>query len=144
MLWFLLSAVVGATKPFSTYWGNGRAANTLLAKAGRVPGICGLALFQEPDLPMANYTYLNRSVPVALLEGRRSAASAQAMAPAFNVIIAPRLSAPELPPSYRQVECLQQHKAPEKQKFCLFVRPETCTGGPGDFEYNTVLRRLGH
>lgn len=144
VLWFLLSAVVGATKPFSAYWGNGRAANTMLAKAGRTPGICGLALFQEPDLPMANYTYLNRSVPVMLLEGRRSAASAQAMAPAFNVIIAPRLSAPELPASYRQVECLQPHKAPEKQKFCLLMRPGACTMPPGDFDYNTVLRRLGH
>lgn len=144
VLWFLLSAVVAATKPFSAYWGNGRAANVMLAKAGRVPGICGLALYQEPDLPMANYTYLNRPIPILLLDGPRSPASTRAMAPVFNVIIAPRLSAPGLPASYRQVECLQQHKPLQQQKFCMFVRPGTCTGTPGDFDYNTVLQRLGH
>jgi hypothetical protein len=143
-LWFAMSLTVGLCQPFASYWGSGRAAMTALIAAGQRRDICGLAIFRPIQYPLAADAFLNRDVPIVLFDGPIAGPAAAANQQRFNVVIAPRLAAADLPRAYGLDHCLPARQPAARQWYCTFVRPGGCRGGAGDFDYNLVLNRLGH
>ncbi len=143
-LWFALSVLVAAVKPFSSFWGSGRSASTSLIEAGERPGFCGLAIYRARAHPLAAASLINRDAPVLLIDGENAKAAVSARKAAFNTVIAPRLAGQELPVEYRLIKCQSASKPPAEQRYCTYVRPGPCSGGASDYDYNLVLNRLGH
>jgi GPI mannosyltransferase 3 len=146
LLWLGISVTVGATRPFSKGWGNDRQLVTLMQAAGRVPGLCGLALYGYPPRPLTAYSFVNRPVPIYLFSATDSPLRARAMNGAFNVVMAPADSLRALGSVYRLERCVARKRpvAGEVERYCLFVRPGPCV--PADNradDINAVLARAG-
>ena len=143
-LWFGMSLTVALSHPFSDNWGSGRAAMNTLIEAGQRPGICGLAIFRPTRIPLVSDAFLNRDIPVLLFDGQIAGRAAAANRKRYNIIIAPRLTAAQLPGGYALDHCMATNLPAVKQLYCTYGRPGKCSGGAGDFDYNLVLSRLGH
>lgn len=141
--WFLLSVYGAATKPFRYYWQAGVPSARALATAGRVPGICGLALYKPSNSPSAAYVQFNRPTPIYLLQGATAQQDLSRAAPTFNVVEAPVRYGAELGPDYHFLSCSQKPKPTRPRDFCVYVRPGSCTPGNPAFSYNRVLSSIG-
>lgn len=142
--WSALSLAVALTPVFREYWQQGEVPFTALVLAGEEPGLCGFAMVDQPAHPALALSLFNRAVPVLLFDGPEAPDEVRAMARRFNVIEASQLNAPLLPPDYRLQTCWGQGSyAIEDRLQCLYVRPGTCSGTPGDFAYQPAIERRG-
>ena len=142
--WLGLNAIVALSAIFVPLWTQGNDAFTTLVIAGEQPGLCGLAVFDQPAHPALAMSLLNRKVPALLFDGPEAPAEARALEPRYNVAIAAQLSGPDLPQDFHLVTCwAQQDYAIEDRDSCVFVRPGGCRGAAGDFAYQPAMERRG-
>ncbi len=142
--WLGLDAIVAESDIFAPLWSQGDDAFTTLVIAGEQPGICGLAVYDQPAHPALAMSLFNRKVPALLFDGPEASLEAHALAHRFNVAIAAQLAAPQLPPGYRLVTCWAQEEAEiEDRDQCVFVREGGCSGTAGDFAYQPAIERRG-
>lgn len=142
--WLGLAIAVGAGEPFRDFWSIGHDALIAEARAGEIPGVCGIAFYRIGVHPRASHALVNRPVPLLLIDGPIAQETAAANRDRFNVAIAPRLAGASLPAAYRLAGCPSPDVPRAQQGNCLFLRPGGCRGGAGDFDYGRALTRLGH
>jgi len=142
-IWLISSLSGAATEPFRDYWGNGVATSRSLLSAGRVPRLCGLALYKPRASPSAAYVILNRPVPIYLFPGPSAQQDMKRVASAFNVVESPIRFGAELGPDYHLLSCSQKPNPRRPISFCVYVRPGSCTGDDPAFAYNKVLTAIG-
>jgi hypothetical protein len=116
----------------------------LLVSAGKVPGVCGIALYRPTIAPSAADALINHpAAPPYLFDGPRAGADMLGHRTAFNVLIAARTEGSRLGPAYRRSVCAEMRPG-DPVPTCLFVRPGGCDGRDAEsFGYNAVLRALG-
>jgi len=142
--WFGLSLAVSLAPTFIMYWGQGDKAFSTLAIAGEQPGVCGLAMYAQPNDPSLAISLFNRRVPALLFDGPEASAQAHAMVSRYNVMIAAQLDGPALPAQFHLVQCWHQNDLPiDERRQCVFVRKGGCTGDAGDFTYQPAMERRG-
>jgi hypothetical protein len=142
--WLGLDTTVALSDIFEPLWTQGDDAFTTLVIAGQQPGLCGLALYEQPAHPALAMSLFNRKVPTLLFDGPEAAAQARALSARYNVAIAAQLSAPDLPAGFQLVTCwAQQDYAIEDRDQCVFVRSGGCRGTVGDFAYQPAMERRG-
>jgi hypothetical protein len=143
--WCALAVVAAFSPAFSSYWVRGNDIYTMLALAGSEPNLCGLATYEMTNPPHLSYALVNRPVQMVMLDGPLAKMQAAANQAKFNVVLAPRAAAVSLPSAYHTRRCYSQvDDQTANQRMCLYVRPGGCLKGPGDFDYETALRRRGH
>ncbi|WP_353230407.1 mannosyltransferase [Novosphingobium sp.] len=142
--WLGLDLVVALSAIFAVLWTQGDDAFTTLVIAGEQPGICGLAMFNQPAHPALAMSLFNRKVPALLFDGPDAQDEARAVAGRFNVAITAQLSGAELPPGYHLVRCWAQEDFDiQDRDQCVFARSGGCSGSVGDFDYQTAMERRG-
>jgi hypothetical protein len=142
--WAGLSLVVARAPIFLDYWQQGDDAFSTLVEAGEQPGICGVALYEQPAHPALAMSMFNRKVPALLFDGEESADEARAMVGRYNVAIASLSHGAELPAAFHLVDCIRQETWPVADRDqCVFVRPGGCRGAAGDFTYQPAMERRG-
>jgi hypothetical protein len=142
--WFCAALGVAMSPIFINYWGQGDKFFSNQARAGEVPGICGLAVYKQLAHPALTLSFFNRDVPALLLDGPEAPAQALAMQSRFNVAIASAVDGLGLPHAYHRSSCWHQEwKTFEDKEFCVFVRPGPCSGTIGDFAYQPGIERRG-
>jgi hypothetical protein len=142
--WFCAALTVAMSPIFINYWGQGDKFFSTQARAGEVPGLCGMAEYKQLAHPALTLGYFNRDVPVLLLDGPEAPAQAQAMMPRYNVAVASAVDGLTLPRAFHRTICWHQDwKSFEDKEFCVFVRPGSCSGTIGDFAYQPGIERRG-
>ncbi|KUR76265.1 mannosyltransferase [Novosphingobium sp. Fuku2-ISO-50] len=142
--WSALSLTVALSPVFIEYWTQGDEAFSTLVIAGEQPGLCGIALYEQPNHPALAMSLFNRNVPALLFDGPEAPDEARAMVDRYNVAIASQLHGAALPRGFHLVTCWHQQKFPiEDRQQCLFVRSGGCHGSAGDFSYQPAMERRG-
>ena len=122
--WASLSIALAARDQLWPNWNRFGARTAAVAEAGRVSGLCGVAI-HDIEYWSAAYAYLKRDVPLYLpwrkdpAEGYRALA---ANSPAYNVIVALEDSARNIPPNYRRVHCENDGN----ERVCVYRRDGGC------------------
>lgn len=145
-VWLLLSLMVGTSPTFLEYWGQGVAPSRALLRAGAVPGLCGVAVYRHPAVPVPSYVLLNRAVPVLMIDDWLADKTRHPpmLASAYDAAIAPGTAQAELARGhFRQVSCGASLYPYDPQHWCVYVRPGGCTRAPQWALYNEGLKRIG-
>ena len=143
-IWMMLSVAVALSPIFIAYWGQGDKAYSTLVIAGEQPGICGVALYQQPNHPALAMSMFNRAVPALLFDGPEAPAEARAMVSRYNVAVASQLNGATLPTGFHLVTCWHAGNMPiEDRQQCVFARSGGCHGTAGDFDYQPAMERRG-
>jgi GPI mannosyltransferase 3 len=143
-VWLGASALVATGPIFGEYWTLGTPLSMALARAGHVPGLCGIAVYRHPVIPLPAYSLIGRDVPVLMIDDWLADRTRHPplLASAWNVALAPGSAAPDLVQGgYRAISCGPSHYPFDPQHFCVFVRPGGCTRAPDYFSYNAGLIR---
>jgi hypothetical protein len=144
LCWLGLDLTVALSDTFQPLWVQGDDAFTTLVIAGEQPGLCGLAVYDQPAHPALAMSLFNRKVPALLFDGPEAPAQAHALADHYNVAIAAQVSGADLPAGYHLVTCwAQQDYAIADRDSCVFVRSGGCRGTVGDFAYQPAMERRG-
>jgi hypothetical protein len=120
--------------------------------ARRVPGLCGIGIYEIAFWQGASYTVLHRAVPMYdilatdRLMVQEPHAALSNILPVVNALVTTPEAQGDIPQAYRLVRC---HEAPparpsEVGKACLYVRDGVCAppnGAEAEFEINELLRR---
>ena len=139
-VWGAMSLMVGFGAPFNGFWNSGHSLLGSLILAGQRPELCGLAIYRPPGVPSVAYSALNRPVPILLFAGSKASATLAANQRRFNSILTADQNGRELPGSFKFHQCFTSVDGQKGLRhFCIFTRPGPCSGGGGDFDYNTVL-----
>jgi GPI mannosyltransferase 3 len=143
-VWLGASALVATGPIFSEYWTQGTSLSLALARAGQVPGLCGIAVYRHPVIPLPAYSLVGRGVPILMIDDWLAAQTRHRpiLASAWNVALATGHKADELARGgYTQVSCGASHYPDDPERFCVYVRPGGCTRAPDYFSYNAGLIR---
>jgi GPI mannosyltransferase 3 len=138
MLWIGGSAAIAAG-PFRPFWSLEADLADALERAGRPPGTCGLALYRPRDTVAGAYVLYRRATPIHVV---RSPAEAARHAAAFDVVVAPRAHAGELPAAYRLEHCARPGVSDAPG--CVLRRTGGCTPDKTLPEINAMLRDSGN
>lgn len=143
--WALISGALAATGTMPDYWMRGTGAARLAAELRGDPALCGLALYNTPFHLLPGRDRLVGRSPLYALDAADPvasgdlAAAAQKAAPAFNRILSPRDSAPDLPAGFSQRDCASVGGA----DVCIFTRSGGCdAAAAASFVLNDVLVRI--
>jgi len=133
LAWVATSTMLAVHLPYRGYWDANTDLPRAVQAAGRVPGVCGFALYRQDHALAAAYALYDRPSPIYAVRGPHAARDAQRFAGAYDVVMADVAQRGELPTSYREIGCY-----PDASR-CLFVRPGPCFGPrPPDLEINAV------
>jgi GPI mannosyltransferase 3 len=135
--WMATSASLGATGPRVVGWDQFGATMGLMAKAGQMPGSCGVAVELTWIWTSGSYAALHRNVPIYLEAAidpavQRGGTPLAALA-GYNRVIGPETLGPLLPPGYRVAECRASGRERDLAAYadgarvCLFQRPGPCS-----------------
>ena len=153
-LWAAASAALAATPPRATGWTQFNASMALMARAGDMPGSCGVAFERTWFWTSGGYVTLRRNVPIYLEAGIDPAVqrggTPLAALPGYNSVIGPASLKPLLPGDYRTVQCLKPGRETDFSAYaggsgvCLFHRPGPCDHtGLERHRVQPVLERFG-
>jgi hypothetical protein len=143
--WALISGTLAATGTMPDNWMRGTGAAQLAAELRADPALCGLALYKTPfhlfpgrdRLAGRSPLYAFHSADPVARAGL--AAATKKAAPAFNRILSPRDSAPDLPAGFSQRDCASVGGA----DVCIFARSGGCDAvAAAPFVLNDVLVRV--
>lgn len=142
-LWAATSAALAAADPLWPNWNRFGARTAAVADAGRVDGLCGVAV-HGIDYWSATHAYLRSGAPIYHPFRRKPADAAQALwdaAPAYNVIVAPAGLAAIIPPAYRERSCRDDGN----ERVCVWARSGGCDPAARRGELlQEVIRRHGY
>ncbi|MCL6698495.1 hypothetical protein LZ496_06820 [Sphingomonas sp. NSE70-1] len=138
--WAVLSAALSTYDRIWPNWNRFGARTAAVADAGRVRGLCGVAI-HDFDYWSAAYAYLKRDVPLYFPWRRGSADSFKVLAanaPAYNVIVAFEDSRRNMPTGYRPVRCENDGN----ERICVYRRDGGCEPDGAESELlQTVIAR---
>lgn len=137
-LWGTASAALAAGH-FRPNWSLEADLAAALERAGRPAATCGLALYRPRDTVAGAYALYRRATPIYLV---RTPAEAARHAGAFDVVVAPRAHAGELPKQYRLEACAAPGLTDAPG--CVLRRAGGCTPDPAAPEINAWLRASGN
>ena len=136
--WGSLSLMLAFAEPLNHEWRAHRPLLRTLQGAGKIPGVCGLAIYETKWPLSVSYTYYHRDTPIFGFKGDEFAFRAHA--DRFNVVI----GHPGRPPggSYTRVACESfPHRQPP---LCVYHRPGGCRSLPAEeHEIDNFLKRRG-
>jgi hypothetical protein len=153
LLWVGASASFAAGDRMRPRWTAFSPGFEAAASLRRVPGLCGVALYDLSYWESGGYTYLHRRVPLYVARSPADAGPApdiRPLAPAFNAIIAPADRQSALAPGYRTHSCASvtgQGRGSGNMfgthRVCAFVRSGGCDpGAAGEQRLDRFMRRL--
>jgi len=141
-LWAAASASLAASATMRPKWTFLSPELSLMSDAGRLPGLCGLALDRQVFYMTGGYSYLHRDVPLFLTyPTRKDHIADRDIGPAsaaFNAVITPLATIDKMPKSFRPVSC----RGDGDDGMCLLYRPGACTAGAADrWRLDVALQR---
>ncbi|EGD58907.1 Alg9-like mannosyltransferase [Novosphingobium nitrogenifigens DSM 19370] len=144
-LWLALSVLVGTSPTFLEYWVLGATEAQALRQAGQVPAVCGIGIYRHPDVPLPAYTFIDRPVPVLMIDEWLAVRTDHPpmLKSAYNVAIAPGVVADDLRRGgYRELSCGGSLHPADPRHYCVYVRQGGCARAPAYFDYNAGLARI--
>jgi hypothetical protein len=138
--WAATSFAVAQRPAFASYFEDFAWKMQVFARLGRMPDLCGLALFRVHFTDTPGYTWLHRDVPIIVIE---SAADIPRLAPFANYVLTDARSLPA-DPAYAVQACRDpaRFRGLPGKTLCLLRRPGACTA-PAENGINDYLRRMG-
>ncbi len=126
LAWSATSATLATSEMMRTRWSGHSPELNLMAKAGQLPTLCGIALDRQRFWQAGGYTYLHRDVPIYLTHPTTDQHIAATELPfasaAFDVVITPGFTAAASYPRYRTISC----DGAGAERMCLLQRPGGC------------------
>lgn len=105
------------------------------------PTACGVGIYARHWSETGGYSYVHRRLPLYLLDGAGARQRLHQAQPAYNLIMAPRRAAQDLPSAYRPDRCFRTPRD-RMEDSCLYRRPGRCTPAAGqEIEFNRWLVR---